>query len=210
MFSLREDDLVTLLVGSDEHKFVVHESCLTRSSEFFKAAMKKEWVEGQTRTIKLPEEDHPEAFAHYLNFAYHKKLPTESIEIRSNEGFSGGTYSELGRIYVIGERMLDKAVQNAIAREFIRLANLRSSNNKGEIPGPSCIDIIYKGTTSGSPMRHMMADFYVTQGLSTWPYHVHHHEFLGDLAQQLQTKIIGQTTVRDFRLRNLIAGDYFV
>jgi hypothetical protein len=46
VLSLQEDDLVTLLVGPGEHKFVVHESCITRSSDFFKAAMKKEWTEG--------------------------------------------------------------------------------------------------------------------------------------------------------------------
>lgn len=44
--SLREDDLVTLLVGPDEEKFVVHESRITRNSEFSKSAMKKEWIEG--------------------------------------------------------------------------------------------------------------------------------------------------------------------
>lgn len=86
-FSLREDDLVTLLIGPDEHKFVVHESCITRNSDFFTAAMKKEWTEGQTRIIKLPEETNLETFAHYLNLAYHGKLPTEDIKKKVKEFF---------------------------------------------------------------------------------------------------------------------------
>ena len=44
--SLRKGDFVTLLVGPDEEEFAVHESCITRNSDFFKAAMSKEWAEG--------------------------------------------------------------------------------------------------------------------------------------------------------------------
>lgn len=53
--SFDKTDLVTLLVGPNEHEIAVYGIFLTRSSEFFKAALKKEWVEGQTRVIKLPE-----------------------------------------------------------------------------------------------------------------------------------------------------------
>jgi len=79
VFSLRDDDIVTLLVGPDEQKLVVHESCITRNSDFFKAAMKKEWTEGQTRTVKLPEE-RLDTFITYLNYAYRETLPTENIK----------------------------------------------------------------------------------------------------------------------------------
>jgi hypothetical protein len=48
------DSLVTLLVGPEEEKMVVHESYLSQDSAFFKAALKKQWTEGQARVIKLP------------------------------------------------------------------------------------------------------------------------------------------------------------
>jgi hypothetical protein len=212
-FSLRKNDLVTLLLGPQEEQFAVHESCVARNSDFFRAAVKKEWIEGQTRTIKLPEETCIESFVNYLNFACHGRLPTVGIETRPespDKTFTDDPYGELGRIYVIGERMLDKTVQNAVAREFVRLAELRSPDKKCELPGPKCVDIIYTGTSNGSPMRRMMVDFYVTQGAINWPYHGQHPEFLGDLAQQLQTKIMGQIAVRDFRFRKLVAEEYFV
>lgn len=45
VFSLRKEDLVTLLVGPHEEEFAIHESCITRNSDFFRAALKRE-VEG--------------------------------------------------------------------------------------------------------------------------------------------------------------------
>lgn len=70
LFSFNKSDIVTLLAGPDEHELIVYESCITRNSDFFRAAMKKEWTEGQTRTIKLPEESCIETLTHYLNYAY--------------------------------------------------------------------------------------------------------------------------------------------
>ena len=209
-FSLREEDFVTLLVGPNEHKFVVHECCIARNSDFFKAALKKERAEGQERIVKLPEESCVESFAKYLNFAYREKLPTESIKLRADESFTDNPYGELGRIYVIGERMLDKAVQNAVVREFIRLTTIRSTSHGREIPGRLCIARIYNETTAEYPMRRMMVDFYVTPGGVGLHYKGHHPEFLEDLAEELQNKIIAQKAVRDFRGRNLVAENYFV
>jgi len=209
-FSLREDDLVTLLVGLDEQKFVVHKSCITRTSDFSKAAMKEEWTEGQTRIVKLPEETCIESFLNYLNYAYHKKLPTEDVQIRADGGFAESPYGELANIYVIGERMLDQSLKNAVAREYARLASIQSSNGSHGYPGQQCITRIYEGTTRGSPMRRMMVDFAVTHGNAQWPYKGQHTEFLEELTEQLQRKIMAQKEVRDFRLRDLVAEDYFV
>jgi hypothetical protein len=71
-----KDKMITLLVGTDEHELLVHEDYLARHSALFKAALKKEWAEGQTRTIKLPEET-PDLVAFYLDFLYGKGLPTD-------------------------------------------------------------------------------------------------------------------------------------
>jgi hypothetical protein len=55
---------------------VVHGTYLTRDSDFFKAALKKEWSEGQTRTINLAEE-RPGVMAQYIGYAYSKRLSSE-------------------------------------------------------------------------------------------------------------------------------------
>lgn len=207
--SLRKEDLVTLLVGPHEEQLAAHESCITRNSDFFKAAMKKEWIEGQTRTITLPEETSTESFVNYLNFSYHGKLPTEDIKACFGEDSVDSPYNELGKLYVIGERMIDRAVQDAVVREFLRLANIESPDGDCQYPDMPCVRYIYDGTTRGSPMRHLMVDFYITHGSANWPYKGQHPEFLEDLAEELQGKIMAQKLVRDFRVRELVAKDYY-
>ena len=66
-YNFSHDDIITLIVGPEEVKMSVHGAYLTRDSEFFKAALKKEWVKDETRVIKLPEED-PVMMAHYMTF----------------------------------------------------------------------------------------------------------------------------------------------
>ena len=208
--SLLEDDLATLLVGPDEQKFIIHESYIARNSDFFRAAMKKEWIEGQTRIVKLPEETDIECFVHYLNFAYHGKLPTESINTVAEEGFTDAPYDALGKIYVIGERMLDRSARNAIVREIMRLMTTKSPDGTRYYPASTCINAIYDGTSIGSPMRRMIVDMWVVHGSAEWTFKDLHPEFLQELAPKLLEKIIGQKTVRDFRYKELVAEDYFV
>ena len=55
-FSFDHDDAVTLHVGPAEHVLLAHSSFIIRNSDLFTTALKKEWAEGQTRVIKLPEQ----------------------------------------------------------------------------------------------------------------------------------------------------------
>jgi hypothetical protein len=209
MFSLREQDLVTLLVGPDEQKFIIHESCIARNSDFFKAALKKEWAEGQTRTVKLPDEHCLDTVVHYLNFAYHGKLPTQDIITNFPGGLCPDPYPSLAKIYVLGERMIDKAVQHAAIKEFIRLSSLKNKDNQRSFPGAQATTVLFEGTNANSPIRRLIVDFYVTYGTASWAYDSHHRELLSDLAKELQIKVHAQTTVRDFHNRTLVAEDYF-
>jgi hypothetical protein len=63
VFDFNQEDLVTLLVGPEQKKMVAHGTYLARDPEFFQAALKKEWIEGQIRIIILPEQS-PEVMAH--------------------------------------------------------------------------------------------------------------------------------------------------
>ena len=207
-FSLREDELITLFVGPEEHKLVVHESCITRNSDFFKAAMKKEWTEGQTRSIQLPEETCVETFVYYLNFAYHGKLPTEEIVTKAKTGFIDKPFDVLGNIYVLGERMLDRVIQNAVISEILRLVKIKSKDSGVcHNPGPRMITTVYDGTSVGSPLRRLLIDLYVTKGSGTWDCSKH-SEFLTDLWKALMEKTLAQKAVLDFRGNKLAAEDY--
>ena len=102
-----QDDTVTLHVGPAEHAILAHGNFISRRSEFFKAALKKEWAEGQTRVIKLPDED-PQVVTHYLSYTYSKFLPADMISSDPAETFTGrlDEYRELlAEIYVLGRRL---------------------------------------------------------------------------------------------------------
>lgn len=64
-FTFRSSSTVTLLVGQSQTSMTVQKSPITRTSEFFATALKKAWLEGQTKLIKLPEED-PVHLTYYL------------------------------------------------------------------------------------------------------------------------------------------------
>lgn len=210
-FSFHKSDTVTLLAGPDEHELVVYESCITRKSDFFRAAMKKEWTEGQTRTIKLPEEHCLETLTHYLNYAYSQKLPTDRVMAVRSTGSPEGTWTTLANIYVLGERMLDQSVQQAVIKEFIRLPKLAceaNKNNKSWSPNTEAISLIYDGTTAGSPARRLVVDYHVARGYESWLGSHCHPTFLLDLAKALQNKIITGASSSSFRSVALAADDY--
>lgn len=110
---------VTLLVGTDEEPLIAHESYITKNSEFFQAAVKKEWAEGQTRVIKLPEDD-VETMTNYLTFTYSCELPTSKL-VKGHPGQTNIDWDSLAKLYVLGERILDKCVRNAITSEIVRI-----------------------------------------------------------------------------------------
>ena len=68
--------IITILVGKDpEHLFQVHEDLLIRSP-FFAACLNNDsdFVEGQTKTIKLPD-DSPAVVTHFIDWLYTGKCP---------------------------------------------------------------------------------------------------------------------------------------
>lgn len=105
LYSFDKANYVTLVVGSKKHDMLVHANILTQSSEFFQTALKKEWREGQTRTITMPDDD-SETVAAYLNVLYRGKLPEQPEGIYT-------AYRSCSKLYVLGTRLMDTAVQQA-------------------------------------------------------------------------------------------------
>lgn len=208
--SFDKTDLVTLLVGPNEHEIAVHEDFITRSSEFFKAAMKKEWVEGQTRVIRLPEESCLETLRCYLSFVYEQKLPTQSLAVGS-EGFVNKPWGTLARLYILGERLLDTEIQHAVIKEMLRLCYLKDNKGSRWFPARETVTKIYDGTPAGSPARRLMVDLHVSHANGNWLKFDDHPEFLADLSKALIEKVSIPEASRsfDFRTRILFARDYF-
>lgn len=88
---------VFLLVGPEQEQILVHAPYLAARSDFFRAAVSKKWKEGQSRVIKLPEDD-PEVVVSYLDFAYNDRLPT--MQQRCTPELTAEMYLALAKLNV--------------------------------------------------------------------------------------------------------------
>ena len=152
-----QHDTVTLFIGPDAEPLVAHKSFIVRNSEFFSAAMKKVWAEGQKRIIKLPEED-VAIMTSYLTFAYGHQLPTSTITAAPSGGFDAGQWQLLVELYLVGDRMLDKHIQNAVIKEILRLSKLPDKRGGVHFMPASVVNMCFDATTEQSPLRWLIID----------------------------------------------------
>jgi hypothetical protein len=87
--------------------FYVHEAVLTSTSEFLKAALKKEWKEGQERIIYLNEMD-PDRFELYLTWKYGGPIFEPPAEA------DNAMYHIPCSLVALGERIMDRQYQNRL------------------------------------------------------------------------------------------------
>lgn len=196
--------MVTLLVGTEERQMLAHKSYLSLHSGFFKAALKKVWIEGQTRTVKLPDEE-PDIVAQYLDFAYAKRLPTASKPFL--DPAKGRVYEVLTELFALGERLMDSTIRNAIIKEIIRLTTAETLEGL-YYPGARAINNIYNCTTTASPARRLMVELYVTAGKKDWFTDDLHPAFVMDLGKGLISEVQSSTLPCRSRKGNTKADHY--
>jgi hypothetical protein len=181
VFDFNDEDLVTLLVGPEQKKMVVHGTYLAHDSDYFKAALKKEWTEGQTRTISLPERC-PGVMAEYISYTYSKDLSTKSNPHNEQSDFDH-SYQLLATLYVYGERFINPSIQKAVIKEIFRLIDVEDISGSSWAPSGDEVNIIYRGTPENSPARRLMIDLHLSRGHKGWIREKLEPAFLVDLAK---------------------------
>jgi hypothetical protein len=155
-------------VGTPEYTdFVAHESFLTSRSEFFRRAMNGNWAESESRVIKLPD-DTPEIFAIYLNIVYTGQLVTmrkTKEELASLEAKAFGVelqreYEDVFCLYVLAEKLQDKAVKNAALVAAINISETTHSAKDWRVPELEIVNQVYQSTPEGSSGRRLVIDLY--------------------------------------------------
>jgi hypothetical protein len=180
-FDFNQEDLVTLLVGPEQKKMVVHGTYLARDSDYFEAALKKEWIEGQTRTINL-HEDCPEVMTEYISYTYSKALSTKSNP-HNEPGDLDHSYRLLATLYVYGERFINPTIQKAVIQEIFRLTDVVDISGTSWSPSENEVNIIYRGTSENSPARRFMINLHRSKGDKSWISEKLEPAFLVDLAK---------------------------
>lgn len=155
------DQIVKLLVGTHPSEILhVHEGVLCKSSAFFKRSLKPEWAEKREDpyTIDLSD-DHVDDVQNYINWLYSEKVSGTLADIPSNANntirheIAHNAFIPLAKAYVLGEKFLDTKYKNSVMNRIIEVRC-----QSGWSPGPACAEIIYEGTSPGSPARRLLAD----------------------------------------------------
>lgn len=211
VFDFSPKDTVTLLVGPEQKEMLVHGTYLARDSEFFKAALKKEWIEGATRTIKLPEEN-PKVMADYVTYTYSGKPGTESDYLKDHGESSdyNRNFLLLAALYVCGERFINTSIQQAVVKDYFRLSNVLDKNGKRWFPGLGIVNDIYLGTPEDCPGRRLMVDLYAFEGGKTWIHGNIEAAFLTDLAKALCDKCQNLKDGKTRSWKSLKPEEYFL
>ncbi|KAF2242157.1 hypothetical protein BU26DRAFT_405911, partial [Trematosphaeria pertusa] len=110
-------------------------------SEFFRAASKPEWTGPSPKLVQLTDVD-PAVFKAYMQWLYTKK-------VAQIDGL------HLARCYVLGEKLMDVAFQNAVMD-----AILDRAMREDLYPSSGFTRIIFQGTTKSSPARKVLVDFW--------------------------------------------------
>jgi hypothetical protein len=187
--------MLTIQVGKVPHNksFVAHESFLTSRSEFFRCAMNGNWTESESRVVELPE-GAPDVFAIYLDYAYTGQLTTmrkskEELALLSPEIFIKSIeneYFDLFQLYVLAEKLQDVAAKNATLTAAIDISSMGSAMGLCRMPELCVVDVIYDGTTEGSPARRLVTDLYSTLSIKYFlelDTETLHKDFVTDLAK---------------------------
>jgi hypothetical protein len=166
-------DVVTVLVGEYERKFIVHEEPLRAHSRFFDAAMSGVWLESSERIIRLPMEG-PKLFSVYVQWIY-----TSRVALPDHWGLN-----RLAHLYIMASRLQDGNLQDAAIDCMIRLVEEDGTCS----PLEDAVGPIYDHTATGDLARKFLVDCWVKFGWTDWVHEADENvdaQFYCDLARAL-------------------------
>jgi hypothetical protein len=142
----------TVLIGTTQKEFTLHTSIATRSSNFFRAALRRNtWKEARETRIVLAEV-HPAVFEGYLQWL-HTGVLTSSFPIDKPSTF------DLAEMYILGDFLDDKAFRNAVLDDI-------TSSAYDIWPGICSVNLIWDNTPGGSPLRKLILEIWAKKPMS--------------------------------------------
>ncbi|KAF2163581.1 hypothetical protein M409DRAFT_57463 [Zasmidium cellare ATCC 36951] len=152
------NDEFKVVVGADvcvdTQSYNVPKNVLVKSSDFLRKACNKEWAEGQTKVVHLPEAK-PKPFEIYLQYLYSGDVVlAEEIKFpaagdKSEEAREDVTKAQVLVIdsYILADMLLDIDAKNALVDQLVFL----TKRGRSLLPA-SVIQELFAATTKESPM----------------------------------------------------------
>lgn len=111
-------DLVTVLVGKNEKKFLVYREAI-KVIPFFEGCLNSPMKEAQESVVKLPEDD-PEAFEELIFFMYYGKFKVDLKELGNGKLRAKNSSTDFGndvrrrcRTWILADKLLAETAANA-------------------------------------------------------------------------------------------------
>ncbi|KAI4655937.1 hypothetical protein J4E93_000653 [Alternaria ventricosa] len=192
MVNFDPSQFITIIVGEDpdQRQFLIHKTYICERSEFFRRAMNGNWTESKERIVRLPEDD-PAAFEVYINLVYTGLLLTKNTDEKRTEDTIGDELDKLCKLYVLGEKLQDKAAKNSALQALLVVSQEQDTEGRMYVPRNNAVYDMYHGTCSGSLGRRLVVDIWTTidtehisDGATELP-----KEFLVELAVALSSEI---------------------
>ena len=104
---------ITVIVGPEscERTFYINEDLLTCNSQYFRAALNGNFAEGQTKIVRL-EEDDPSAFERFVRYLIYSPCSSSWCV------FPQDSPSQLVSFYVLGDKLLAEGFKERIATDL--------------------------------------------------------------------------------------------
>ena len=119
-------------MGEQEIEYKVHETLLSKRSEFFASASKEEWKEGQERRVPLPD-DTPSVVDLYVQWIYTGGIVSPDRPIEDDgereECKNGRHFDLLIGGFVFGEKVRDGEFKDAVLDALIH--TVRTPDDEG-------------------------------------------------------------------------------
>jgi hypothetical protein len=145
---------VVVGTGASAKTFNVYKDLLTFYSDYFRTALKNCWMEGQTNTIRLPDED-PEVFESFNYWIFAKRLYHKNASNNDKPNSVEEiplSYKKILDIYFFADRRGSPELANSTLDVlFTKMCQL------WDCPWPE-FKVIYENTIKGCALRRYIVD----------------------------------------------------
>jgi hypothetical protein len=138
----------SILVGTEEKRFIIHNAFICPRSKFFRAACSERCSE--SKIIRLPEVS-ADDFRLYAHWVYNSTIDVGVEDVEE-------TQDNCLRMYILGDVLDDYRLRNA-AMELL-IDSLTSTTQ----PSPETVWDVYERTPEGSPLRKLLVDWRIGSG----------------------------------------------
>lgn len=151
---------IKIFVGPSKEVLYIYPSLVRKPDNVFDLALQPCWKEGQEGKVNLTDHD-PYIFRLYAGWLYEGK-----IFCKSNATTTARDYDTLIGLYLLGEYVQDKRFQDRVVDALLATyEEVNNSDTKRRIPDRCQITRIYKQTPMSLPLRRLIVDWCVREGM---------------------------------------------